>query len=164
MPFSVRHLQDKCRQQRRPLFFLLSMTSKKAFDHVSTRWLFNLLDKIGSPSKLLSVNSYFHNSMKGTVNYDGATSVPFDIRNWLKHGCVLALTLFSIFFSMMLSSTEGVYLHTRADGKLLTLADWEPKQKWAMSSSETFPYDAALVTRTMGDLQQRMERLSHACN
>ena len=114
MIFSVRQLQEKCREQRRPLFIaFIDLT--KAFDLVSRRGLFNLLEKIGCPPKLLSVISSFHNNMKGTVNYDGATSVPFDIHSGVKQGCVLAPTLFSIFFSMMLSyafntSTEGVFL------------------------------------------------------
>ena len=86
-----------------------------------------IISKLGCPPKLPSVISSFHNNMKGTVNYDGATSVPFDIHSGVKQGCVLAPTLFSIFFPMMLSyafntSTEGVFLHTRADGKLFNLA------------------------------------------
>ena len=101
MIFSVRQLQEKCREQRRPLFTaFIDLT--KAFDLVSRRGLFNLLENIGCPPKLLSVISSFHNNTKGTVNHDGATSEPFDIHSGVKQGCVLAPTLFSIFFSMML--------------------------------------------------------------
>ena len=83
MIFSVRQLQEKCREQRKPLFIaFIDLT--KAFDLVSRRGLFNLLDKIGCPPKLLSVISSFHNNMKGTVNYDGATSEPFDIHSGVK--------------------------------------------------------------------------------
>ena len=97
MILSVRQL----REQRRPLCIaFIDLT--KAFDLVSRRGLINLLEKIGCPSKLLSVISSFHNNMKGTVNYDGATSEPFDIHSGVKQGCLLAPTLFSIFFSIML--------------------------------------------------------------
>ena len=53
--------------------------------------------------------------MKGTVLYDGATSDPFDIVSGVKQGCVLAMTLFEIFFATLLKhafgeSTEGIYL------------------------------------------------------
>ena len=169
MIFSVRQLQEKCREQRRPLFIaFIDLT--KAFDLVSRRGLFNLLEKIGCPPKLLSVISSFHNNMKGTVNYDGATSVPFDIHSGVKQGCVLAPTLFSIFFSMMLSyafntSTEGVFLHTRADGKLFNLARLRAKTKvrHVVIREMLFADDAALVTYTMEDLQQLIDKLSHAC-
>ena len=169
MMFSVRQLQEKCREQRRPLFIaFIDLT--KAFDLVSRRGLFNLLEKIGCPPKLLSVISSFHNNMKGTVNYDGATSEPFEIRSGVKQGCVLAPTLFSIFFSMMLSyafktSTEGVYLHTRADCKLFNLARLRAKTKvrHVVIREMLLADDAALVTHTIKDLQQLMDSLYHGC-
>ena len=65
--------------------------------------------------------------MKGTVVFDGSTSDPFDLRSGVKQGCVLAPTLFGIFFAVMLkhafgTATEGVYLWTRSDGKLSNLS------------------------------------------
>ena len=76
--FSVRQLHEKCREQRRSLFIaFIDLT--KAFYLVSRRGLFNLLERIGCPPKLLSVISSFHNNMNETVNYDGATSEPFQI-------------------------------------------------------------------------------------
>ena len=80
MIFSVRQLQEKCREQRRPLFIALIDLTKAVY-LVGRRWLFNLLERIGCPPKLLSVISSFHSNMKGTVNYDGATSEPFEIRS-----------------------------------------------------------------------------------
>ena len=175
MIFSVRQLQEKGREQRRPLFIaFIDLT--KAFDLVSRRGLFNLLEKIGCPPKLLSVISSFHNNMKGTVNYDGATSEPFDIHSGVKQGCVLAPTLFSIFFSMTLSyafntSTEGVCLHTRADGKLFNLARLRAKTKvrHVVIREMLFADDAVLVTHTIADLQQLITagptpRIPTTCN
>ena len=46
MIFSVRYLQEKCREQRRPLFIAF-IDLPKAFDLVIRRGLFNLLEKIG---------------------------------------------------------------------------------------------------------------------
>ena len=133
MIFSVQQMQEKCREQRRPLFIAF-IDFAKVFDLVSRRGIFNLLEKIGCPPKLLRVISSFHSNMKGTVNYDRATSEPFEIHIGVKQGCVLAPTLFSIFFSMMLSyafktSTEGVFLHTIADGELFNLARLRTKSK-----------------------------------
>ena len=111
--------------------------------------------------------------MKGTVNYDGATFEPFEIHRGVKQGCVLAPTLFSILFSMMLSyafktSTEGVFLHTRADGRLFNIAQLSAKRaktkvRHVVIREMLFADDAVLVTHTMEDLQKLIDRLSHVC-
>ena len=48
---------------------------------------------------------------------------------------------------------------------VLTLPDWEPKQKEShvVIREMLFADDAALVTHTMEDPQQLMDKLSHAC-
>ena len=58
--FSVRQLQEKCREQRKPLFIAF-IDLIKAFGLVSRRGLLNLLEKIDCPPKLLSVIFSFHN-------------------------------------------------------------------------------------------------------
>ncbi|XP_076036403.1 uncharacterized protein LOC143022188 [Oratosquilla oratoria] len=133
MIFSLRQLQEKCREQRRPLYIaFIDLT--KAFDLVSRQGLFTLLQRIGCPPKLLRMISSFHEDMHGTVQYDGSSSDPFSIRSGVKQGCVLAPTLFGIFFSLLLSyafiqSEDGVYIHTRNDGSLFKLAHLRAKTK-----------------------------------
>ena len=73
--------------------------------------------------KLLSIIKSFHDGMMGTVQNDGSTSDVFSIKSGVNQGCVLASTLFGTFFALLLkhafkSSREGIYLHTRSDGKL----------------------------------------------
>jgi len=52
MIFFIIQLQEKCREQRRPLYIaFIDLT--KAFYLVSRRGLFTLLQKIGCPTKLL---------------------------------------------------------------------------------------------------------------
>ncbi|KAG6930718.1 hypothetical protein G0U57_003012, partial [Chelydra serpentina] len=126
MVFSLRQLQEKCREQHKPLL-LAFIDLTKAFDLVNRDGLFKILVKVGCPPKLLSVIQSFHDNMKGTVLYDGSSSDAFDIHSGVKQGCVLAPTLFGIFFAALLkrafgNSTEGVYLHTRSDGRLFNLA------------------------------------------
>ena len=79
----------------------------KAFDLVSRECLFQILPKIGCPPKLQSIIESFHNNMKGTVQFDGNLFDSFDICSGVKQGCVLALTLFGIFFSMLLKHVSG---------------------------------------------------------
>ena len=75
----------------------------KAFDLVSRKGLFRLLEKTGCPPKLRSMMVSFHENTKGTIVYDGSTSEPFPVCSGVKQGCVLAPTLFGIFFSLLQS-------------------------------------------------------------
>lgn len=114
--------------------YLAFIDLTKAFDLVSREGLFDILTKIGCPPKLQSLIESFHIDMKGTVQFNGSTSNPFDIRCGVKQGCILAPTLFGIFFSLLLkhafgSATEGIYLHTRSDGRLFNLARLKAETK-----------------------------------
>ena len=80
MIFSLRQLQEKCREQHMPLYV--------AFIELK------ILPKVGCPPKLQSLIESFHSNMKGTVQFNSSFSEPFDIRNGVKQGCVLAPTLF----------------------------------------------------------------------
>ena len=113
MVFSLRQLQEKCREQHMPLYIaFIDLT--KAFDLVSRYGLFKVLPKIGCPPKLQSMIASFHTDTKGTVQFNGSSSEPFEIRSGVKQGCVLAQTLFGIFFGLLLkhafdTTTEGIY-------------------------------------------------------
>ena len=66
MIFSLRQLQEKCREQRRPLYIaFIDLT--KAFELVSRSGLFTLLHRIGCSPKLLRMITSFHKEMKGTI-------------------------------------------------------------------------------------------------
>ena len=134
MIFSLRQLQEKCREQHMPLYIaFIDLT--KAFDLVSRDGLFKVLPKTGCPPKLQSMIESFHTDTKGTVQlFNGSSSEPFEIRNGVKQRCVLAPTLFGIFFGLLLkqafdTTTEGIYLRTRSDGRLFNLARLRAKTK-----------------------------------
>ncbi|XP_077865797.1 uncharacterized protein LOC144352798 [Saccoglossus kowalevskii] len=108
--------------------------------------------------------------MKGIVSFDGKASEPFPIQGGVKQGCVLAPTLFGVFFSLQLNfafgqSTEGVHLHTRSDGKLFNLAHLKAKTKvrTVLIREMLFADDAALSSHTEEDLQRLINRFSYAC-
>ncbi|XP_050703781.1 uncharacterized protein LOC126989216 [Eriocheir sinensis] len=170
MVFSLRQLQEKCREQRQPLFIaFIDLT--KAFDLVSRDGLFKILPKIGCPPRLLSIIRSFHDDMKGTVVFDGSTSDAFIIRSGVKQGCVLAPTLFGIFFAVMLKhafgpTTEGIYLRTRSDGKLFNLSRLRAKSKVQRKCVRDFLFadDAAVTAHSAEGLQQLMIRFNEACD
>ena len=77
---------------------------------------------------------YFHLNAKATIQYGGNVFDSFEIKIRVKNGCVLATTVFRIFFSMLLKcvfgcSSLGVKRHTRTDGNLLNLARLRAKRK-----------------------------------
>ena len=133
MVFSLRQQQEKCREQQMPLYIaFIDLT--KAFDLVSRDGLFKILPKIGCPPRLQSMIESFHTDTKGTVQFNGSSSEPFEIRSGVKQGCVLAQTLFGILFGMLLkhafdTTTEGIYIRTRSDGRLFNLARLRAKTK-----------------------------------
>ena len=101
--------------------------------------------------------------------YNGATSDPFNILSGMKQGCVLASTLFGIFFATLLKhafgkSTEGIYLRTRSDGNLFKLSTLRAKSR----VHEKYVYDllfaddAAITTHTQEDYQRLLDRFSDA--
>ena len=125
MMFSLRQLQEKCRDQKQSLY--LGFTDlTRAFDLLSRDGLFKVLGRIGCQQKLLSVIQSFHTGMKRVVQFDGSSSAPFNVESGIKQEGVRAPTLFGIYFAVMLkhafrTSTDGIYLHTRSDGKLYSL-------------------------------------------
>ncbi|XP_037296657.1 uncharacterized protein LOC119189933 [Manduca sexta] len=62
MIFTLRQLQEKCREQRTPLFIAF-VDLNKAFDTVSREGLYTALEKMGCPPKLLSLIKSFHQDM-----------------------------------------------------------------------------------------------------
>ena len=169
MVFSLRQLQEKCREQPMPLYIaFIDLT--KAFNLVCREGLFKILSKIGCSPKLLSLIESFHTNMQGIVQFTGSTSEPFYISSGVKQGCVLAPTLFGIFFALLLkhafgTSEEGIYLHTRSDGRLFNLTRLRAKAKVreALIRDMLFADDAAISSHTQQELQSLMDRFSQAC-
>ena len=129
-----------------------------------------LLRKVGCPPGLLKMITSFHEDMQGTVQFDGSSSDPFPINSGVTQGCVLAPTLVGIFFSLLLpyafsSSEDGVYLHTRSDGRLFNLARLLAKTKvqQVLIRDMLFADDAALTTHSEVALQRLINCFAHAC-
>ena len=102
MIFSARQVQEKCREQGRDLC-LACIDLTKAFDSVNREALWACLARLGCPPKFVSITRQLHEGMKGCVLYDGDQSGSFNINTGVKHGCVIAPTLFSIFLATFIS-------------------------------------------------------------
>ena len=68
----------------------------------------------------VSIICSFHDGIEASVREGSGKSPPFGVTSGTKQGCVLAPTLFSIFFSMMLlvafkDTSDGVDIKSRCD-------------------------------------------------
>ena len=113
---------------------------------------------------------YFHTDTKATVQFNDSSSEPFEIRSGVKQGCVLAPTLFGIFFGLLLkhafdTTTKGIYLRTRSDGRLFNLSRLRAKTKVreVLNRDMLFADDAAVVAHTQEEHQSLMDCFSKAC-
>ena len=125
MVFTVRQVQEKCREQNQELH-LVFVDLTKAFDTVNRIGLWKILQKFGCPDKITALIASFHDGMQARVQENGDTSDPFQVSNGVKQGCVLAPTLFSIMFAAMLLDAfsdcdRAVYIQFRTDRKLFNL-------------------------------------------
>ena len=125
MIFVLRQIQEKCREQNMALYAaFIDLT--KALDIVSREGLWRILGKLGCPPHFLSILQQLRIGQKRQVKNNGEFSDSFPIENGVKQGCVLAPTLFAVFFSMMLREAKedlhaGVYIHFRIDGSVFNL-------------------------------------------
>ena len=94
---------------------MLLVDFAKAFDTVNKEVLWNILQKLGYPDNFIKVIFALYTGMKVSVSFRGERSEPFDIVNRVKQGYDLALTMFSIFLSIISSdafadSTQRVWI------------------------------------------------------
>ena len=66
---------------------------------VSRKGLWQIMEHLGCPPKFLSMVMQLHEDQCGQVRNSNDLSEPFLILNRVKQGCVLAPTLFTIFFN-----------------------------------------------------------------
>ena len=121
------------------------------------------MERLGCPPRFLNMVIQLHDDQRFQVRLNGDLSEPFAISNGVKQGCVLAPTLFSIFFSMMLrqatedlNDDDSIYIRYRLDGNLFNLRRLQAhtKTQEQLIRDLLFADDAALVAHTERALQR----------
>ena len=168
MIFVLRQIQEKCREQNMALYAAF-MDLTKAFDTVSREGLWRILGKLGCPPRFLSILQQLHIGQKGQVKHNGEFSDSFPIENGVEQGCVLAPSLFAVFFSMMLREAkedlhEGVYIRFRTDGSVLNLRRLLSRTKTLeqLILDLLFADDCALLAHTEEALQTVVNHFAKA--
>ena len=104
------------------------------------------MSKYGCLPKFIAMVKQFHDGMQSRVQDNGETSEPFPVTNGMKQRCVLAPSLFSLMFSVILTNASG--------GKVMTdiIRDF------------LFADDCALNAGSEADMQRSVDKFSDACN
>lgn len=173
MIFVGRQIQEKCREQHRDLFIMF-IDLTKAFDTVNREALWKILSKCGCPEKFINIIRQLHDGMAGSVTIQGETTESFGITNGVKQGCVLAPTLFGLFFAVMIkgvvneidrTTKDGILIRFRKDGRIFHLSDLKSKGKTRTELVNELLYadDCALLSHTEAGLQRSANLLAAAC-
>ena len=168
--FALRQLQEKCWLHNRDLY-LLFVDLTKAFDTVNREGLWALLAKIGCPEHFISIIRSFHDGMNITVKEGSEKAKPFAVSSGTKQGCVLAPTLFTIFFSLMLfvafeNTQEGVRICSRFDRGLCRTNNQHYKASTKTVTTVVrdllFADDCALASASVEGLQMLCDSFADA--
>ena len=170
MTFSLRQLQEKCKLHCQDLYILF-IDLTKAFDTVHREGLWSILLKAGCPRHFVGIIRSFHDGMKVKVREGSVESPSFEVTSGTKQGCVIAPTLFSIFFSMMLlvafkDSDDGIRIKSRPELRLcnITTGHFNAETKVIISNIREllFADDCALVADSPEALQRLCDCFSKA--
>ena len=161
-------IQEKCSEHRQDLYQVF-VDLTEAFDSVNRETLWKILRKLRCPDHFVKLIRSFHDEMEISVNVGGTLTNPFKVETGVKQGDLLAATLFSVFFSIVLNDAfrgcnQGIYIRYRSSGKLFNIRRFATKTKVLLVLVRDLLYadDCDLVTHTGSDMQCIMDRLSEA--
>lgn len=135
---------------------------------MSREGLWKILIRLGCPPKFLTILR-LHDGQLGRAKLSGNLSDSVPVSNGVKQGCILAPTLFSIFFSMMITQAKinieyGIYVRFRIDGSILNLRCPLARTKIHHQLVLEFLYadDCALLAHTEDSLQRIVDCFAKA--
>ena len=169
MIFTLRQLQEKSKEQHRPLYIVF-VDFSKAFDTVDRETLWKVLKIYGCPDDLIKLVREFHDGMNGRVSVGGDISDLFEIKHGVKQGCVLAPTLFALYLAAVLDTMSinldaGVYIKTRMDGGgLFNLSRLKSEKHSRKVCIRELLYadDSALVSNSLEEVQEITNKFAEA--
>ena len=126
--------------------------------------------KFGCLPRFIAMVRQFHDVMHARVQNDGQFSEPFDVKNGVKQGCVMAPTLFSMMFSAMIvdafqDSGTGISIRYRFDGNIINLRMLQAKTKVQTDVIDELLYadDMDKNASSEAKMQRVMDQVSQPC-
>ena len=103
--------------------FALFVDFSKAFDRIDRQFLWDKLDKIGVPGKMLSALRCLYSNVQCCVNVNGVRTDYFNVTSGLKQGCLLSPLLFNLFTNDLVQELKksGCGVDAGTDEKLCVL-------------------------------------------
>ena len=170
MIFMLRHFSKRntcsCSSQEKGIeqnmgLYAAFIDKTKAFDTVSLNGLWKNPGAPWLSPKISLLLRQLHESQQGQVKHNGSLSGSFPIPNSVKQGCVLAPTLFSIFFNIILRAAKvelpvSIYICFRTDDSLFNLRRLFAHTKTIeeLITELLFADDCTLLAQTEEFLQQ----------
>ena len=100
--FFLRVLMEKAREFHKPIYICF-IDLRKAYDSVNRNSLWTALQRsYGIPTKPISIIHTLHEHSVVAIRCYGKTSDEFAIRSGVRQGCVLAPTLFNLYFDVII--------------------------------------------------------------
>ena len=124
MILCARQLMEKAIEHCTRLYLLFT-EFRKAYDSVPREAFWCVLQKYDIPSTMRSDICSLDDGMQAEVMVDGKTALEFDVCNSLRQGCVIAPTLFNLYFVLVKEqwrvkcSEFGVDVQYNYGGKLV---------------------------------------------
>ncbi len=168
MIFAARQLQEKCIEQHMNLYAVF-IDLTKAFDTINRNTLWKVLSKKGIPPKVTNILKAMHTDMLGSVKVNGEITDSFPITTGVKQGCIIAPTLFIIYFDAMLQEAlrgceDGIHIRYRTDGSPFNLSRLRAKTKTNLSLIRELLYadDCGIFAHTEENLQLLLDNFARA--
>ena len=162
MIFALRQIQQKCCEQRVPLYLIF-------IDLIHRDTLWQILAKYGCPGKLVKMIRLLHDDMTAAVLFNGKSSESFSVDAGVKQGCVIAPTMFSLFMGAVLqlarpSLNDGVGIQYRIDGNIFNLWRLQAKTKVSFTTIVELQYadDSAVCSCSEDGMQSTVDAFALA--
>ena len=166
MIFYARQIRERYIEQQIPLYQVF-VDLIKAFDTVNGESLWKILGKLGCPPAFIHMLKQLHRDMKAYITVSGTLFDKIYVDNGVKQGDILAPTLFSIYFAVLLmfafnSCGTGIYLTFRTSGKVFKLRRVDAKTKTfeLLIRELLYANDAVSIAHGVEDMQIIMDRFS----
>ena len=120
-----RQLSEKCEEHNMPLYAVFIDFSKD-FDTV--------FGKYWCTAEFINLTRALHNVMQAHVDQGSYISKVFAVTDFVKQGCVLAPTLFSLYLTAILKAAfdgvgDGIFIQTRTNADLFNVPLFKAKTR-----------------------------------